>query len=53
MDIQLQAERAKDGRIFVYFMDGQLSEYRVCVAVVEGKFIMWEGEGGVSRKAIV
>ena len=30
----LRAEKAKDGRIFVYFTDGQLSGYALCVAII-------------------
>lgn len=48
----LTAEKGKDGNIYVYFVNGQLSEYRICVQVIEGEFITWESEG-VVRRAIV
>jgi len=55
MDIKidnLSAEKASDGRIYVYFTDGRLSDYRVCVAVIKGDLIKW-GADGVVRTAIV
>lgn len=48
----LSAEKADDGRIFVFFTDGRLSEYRICVAQIRGDRIKW-GVDGVIKAAIV
>jgi len=50
----LRAEKAKDGRIFIYFTDGRLSDYRILVQMVSGEnFVMFEGEDGVIRKCLI
>lgn len=53
VEVKLECEKGKDGNIYVYFMNGLVSEYRVCVAVIEGEFIKWEDESGVVRRAII
>ncbi len=49
----LRAEKAKDGRIIVYFSDGRLSEYKLVVAEIKGEdTIKWEADGVIRRGLI-
>jgi hypothetical protein len=50
----LRAQKAKDGRIFVYFTDGRLSEYKMMVQIISGAdFVSFETEAGTIAKVMV
>jgi len=54
VSVSLEAEKAKDGKIYVYFMDGTLAQYRVCIAIIKGDYVKWTPEGSdIQRIAII
>jgi hypothetical protein len=55
MNVQIQAEKAKDGKIYVFFMDGQVDQNKILIAIINGdSAVKWVKEGSdIVQRAIV